>query len=91
MFSSSLLQIEFDRKSAIYYGSELLTGIVHLTTNDLHLHKRQNSIELYGKVTYETVYHHDNKASLKIETITFLCQKSSPESIVCESREMFGL
>ena len=73
MFSPSSLEIEFDRNPAIYYGSELLSGLVHLTTNDAQLQNRQLSIELNGEATYEYIERrHDNKDRREIKTITFL-------------------
>jgi hypothetical protein len=72
MLSSSSLQIEFDRDSAIYYGSELLSGLVHFTTNEAHLEHRQLSIELCGEATYEELVGNGNEERREIKAITFL-------------------
>ena len=74
MFSSSLLRLEFDREPAIYYGSELLTGIVHLTTNDTQLYNRQLSVKLVGEVAYEVVVRRNNEKHHEIPTVVFLSE-----------------
>ncbi|CAF1255398.1 unnamed protein product [Adineta steineri] len=69
---SSKLSVELDRDPAIYYGSELVTGIVRLMTNDIHFSQKQLSVNLLGRAMHEITYYRDSEKHHKVVTFTFL-------------------
>jgi hypothetical protein len=93
MGSSYSIIIEFDRNPAIYYGIELVTGILRLIPADLRLQNKQLSIKLIGKATYEVVYYPDGEKRREILTFTFLSKTvifNQPSSSEENSPMSFG-
>jgi hypothetical protein len=70
------VNIEFDRHPPIYYGSELVTGIVRVMQHDINFQSKQPSVQLLGKATYETIVRRDSRDEHEIVTFTFFCEKA---------------
>ena len=67
---------EFDRDLPIYYGSELVTGVVRVMQYDINLQRKQLSVQLFGKATYETIVRRDSGDEHEIVTFTFFCEEA---------------
>lgn len=74
MLFSSLIQLEFDRDPPIYYGGELLTGVIHLKKNASYLQNRQLSVELCGEASYARWNRSRGNERRENVTTTFLAE-----------------